>query len=238
MPQTPTQRTLRSGSNSSNITLQDIKSLIESKTGEILNEFKKEVVELKEIISLLTKRVDNLDAKNAQLTMQCEFLTRKCQNSEVVNRQQFEDTCREIQERQRRSKYIVVTGIPEHTSGDVEERRANDTKAIARLAETLEIDKFTPGEVSRIGHINSSKPRLLRFKCQDLETRSLLLKKSRNLRNSSSFRNIYINPDLTKTQRLLNADLRAELKRRRRDGENVVVRNGRIIEPLEDSNFR
>ena len=45
------------------------------------------------------------------------------------------------------------------------------------------------------------------------------------------WKNVYVNPDMTKQQRHKDFQLRQELKRRREEGENdLIIRNGVIIQ--------
>ena len=94
-----------------------------------------------------------------------------------------------------------------------------------------------PDEVSRVGRLCPNRPRLLRFKCDDADTRRLLLKSSKDLRKSSHYQNVYINPDLTHFQRTRNADLCKEVKQRRESGDSVGIRRGRIVDLSQSANF-
>ena len=74
MSVTPSQRTTRSNSNSSNITLHDIKTLIEKTKVEILGTVKTEVEKLKSLTSTLLKRVDELEQSQNVLNERCRKL--------------------------------------------------------------------------------------------------------------------------------------------------------------------
>ena len=86
-------------------------------------------------------------------------------------------------------------------------------------------------QVSRIGPLNtnSSRPRLLRVKCETMEEKLSILRLSKKLRDCEEYKGIYVNPDLTLKQRELGKIQRQELKRRRDAGEDVVIRRGQII---------
>lgn len=146
--------------------------------------------------------------------------------------------CVESTERWKKREYLIVSGIAEHTSGNVEERKKKDGEAISRLAEEIGVNDLAPKEVSRIGRVDPAKPRLLRFKCEDIDTRRQMLRDSKNLRKSDHFQGIYINPDLTKYQRIRDAELRKEVKKRRGGGENVGIRRGQIVDLTDNKNFR
>ena len=63
------------------------------------------------------------------------------------------------------------------------------------------------------------------------------LSAAKQLRHSQNFKNVFINPDLTKAEREKNKLLRSEVKRRRDAGEKVFLRGGQIIEVQERRNF-
>ena len=58
----------------------------------------------------------------------------------------------------------------------------------------------------------------------------LLISKARVVSQSKvDLNNIFVNPDLTKTERDLQYQLRQEVRRRREQGENVKIRKGKVI---------
>ena len=105
--------------------------------------------------------------------------------------------------------------------------------AIQGVASTVGVDDLEVTDVSRIGQAHESRPRLLRFKCNDRGSRMSLLRKAKELRNTSEHRGVYVNPDQTKRQRELSKALRNELRARRDLGEDVVIRHGKIVSKAE-----
>lgn len=240
---TPKGRITRSNSNTS-ITLQDIHNLINSTKNELMTTLKSETEKIHDILSTLTARVRDLEVKleasdfkqrmqEKEIEVMKESL--QCFNPIEVCKTQLDDVCQETAERWRRRKYLIINGIAEHPSGDIEERRARDVERVTDLTRELGFVAFLPEEVSRIGRINSTRPRPLRFKCRDTAIRAQILRNSKKLRNSQCFRNTFVNPDLTIAQRKRNAELRIELKRRRDSGENVTIRHGRIVDMRESN---
>ena len=148
-----------------------------------------------------------------------------------------EDTVHEAQERQKRRKYLIVSGLPEPTTESPDERTEKDKETIESIAEELGVDDVDPECVSRIGRMDPSKPRLLRFKCSGMESKMDLLRNSRKLRDCPKFQKVFVNPDLTAMQRKLNASLRAELKARRDAGEKVMIRRGRVVNASTEQVF-
>ena len=241
MTNTPKQRMTRSVTNSGNITLHDIKVLIEKTNGELLNSltknFEQELEKLNQTITSLHSRVEKLEETNAKLALRCELLEKKNIQAVPNDTTAFEDACHESEERWRRRDFLIVSGMSEHSSGSVEERNAKDRAFAVEMARELGMADFNPEQVARIGRVAGARPRLLRIKCQNINVKLSLLRQSKKLRDSTRFRNVYINPDLTNQQRAKSAELRSELKRRRENGEKVIIRGGRIVDVSSGQNF-
>ena len=240
MPNSPntshSQRATRSGSNASSISLSDIKTLIESSKSEILAMVKQENERLQSMIKTFNKRLDEMENKNVLLESRCKALEEKCTKYEKMCQQKEsndQELIEEAMERHRRRKYLIVSGLQEKTQGSVEDRLAEDTHTLKQLASTIGVNDIDPEEVSRIGRISRDRPRLLRVKCNSLEEKISLLRMAKNLRKHTAYSGVYINPDLTRPQRVKNKELRDELKRRREAGEEVMIYRGRVIEKSE-----
>lgn len=128
-------------------------------------------------------------------------------------------------------------GLPECTSGSIEERKSGDLEKVISLADEIGLQGFQPKEMSRIGKLNSHRPRLLRIRCQDLEIRAALLLAAKKLRFSQNFKTVYVNPDRTSLQRDIFKKLRMELKRRKETGETVIIRGGKVVDGQREEIF-
>lgn len=199
---------------------------------------KSEMERIHHTLSTLATRVqaleDNLDASDLKQCAQDREIQEikkslHCVNAVADTKTLLDDMCRETEDRWRRRKHLIVTGIEEH-SGSIEERKEKDIEKLSELFEEIGVDVFSPQEVSRVGRIDSTKPRPIRFKCRDTELRAQILRNSRKLKNSTRFRYTFINPDLTFSQRKMNSELRLELKMRKENGENVTIRRGKVID--------
>jgi len=239
MPNSPNNRTTRSNSfsNTQNIALNDIKILIDNSKNEILTAVKgdydsvrDEVKRFCDTITTLIEKIQRMDDRNKELESKIESLETKIQSMEQQRHfMTEEDMIHEAEDRFRRRKYLIVSGVQEQTTGTVDERREKDEEYIKDIAKEMGIDDFEPEEVFRIGIIRNSKPRLIRFKCSEIKEKYSFLRESRMLRNVPRFQGVYINPDLTAAQRKRDAELRKELKARREAGEKVKIRQGRIV---------
>ena len=220
MPHSPshTGRSTRSNSNSSTgITLADIKALIEG--SDILNSLKEGIDDVKTTLAELTKRVDMID--NRTTALEKKF-------SELEDDR--ESLLAEIEERGRRRPNLIISGIAERVDGTLEERKQWDKSHVEEIFKDLgELNNDHISHIFRIGNLNSKRPRLLRIVCSDIKTKSAVLLRAKTLRSMPQHENVYINPDMTPMQQEQNKRLREEFKCRRSQGEDIVIRRGKIV---------
>ena len=76
----------------------------------------------------------------------------------------------------------------------------------------------------------SQKPRLLKMKCPDIESKESLMKNKMKLRRHGKYKSCFINDDLTELQQQQHKLLRIELRERRERKENVMIRGWKIVE--------
>lgn len=236
MPLTPTQRTTRSGSNSSTVNLNDIKILIENSREDILTSVKVEVEKNGQMFDAIFKRLDDALKQNEVLMNRVKELEDTVKGLEALSHQKSaavlsEDALREVEERHRRRKFVIVSGLPEPCSGSLDERALHDKKAINALASQIGVDSLEVSNITRIGSSKTKAPRLVRFKCSSVEKKFSLLRASRHLRRHEQYARVFLRPDLTKLQREKDRELRTELEYRRSAGERVVIRSGKIVDP-------
>ena len=93
-------------------------------------------------------------------------------------------------------------------------------------------------DISRIGPIRATRPRMLRCKCKKVEDKLFILKAARKLRNYDSFKGIYIDADRTFQQRNFHKTLRTELQSKREAGDDVVIHHGKVIKKSDIQNPR
>ena len=87
-------------------------------------------------------------------------------------------------------------------------------------------------DVTRLGAKVANKSCPLRVQLNNLSQRRSVLSNAKKLRNSSSrsFKEIFINPDLSPKERQAQKELRLELARRKEAGESgIFIRRGRIV---------
>lgn len=143
----------------------------------------------------------------------------------------------EALEMEKRRANIVFHGIKESVvtldqlGGNILDK-SPDQDAVEEILKTgLRLDATRHiEEVQRIGRYTEGKTRPLRVRVKTIEAKIEILKRARDLKQSEEYKHIFIAPDLTRKQQLVDKDLREKLKQLRSDGEeNVKIKQGKII---------
>ena len=231
MPNSPNQRNTRSNSNPNlQITLSDIKTLIEKSTQDMLEMVSEKMDKQTKLIDSLLQRLDEITKENKSLKKSYESLEERMAllPSSIIG---------EVEDRQRRRGNVIISGIPEKKTGDADERKRADEEIVQGLMQDLSVNKDDITKIHRIGKPGTGKDRLLKATFRDHDTRQELLRKARQLRDMPAHRKTFINPDLTLYQRHERKALNEELKERRGMGENVVIWRGKVVEKKKFENF-
>lgn len=233
---TPKNRVLRSNSNGSAINLSDIKELIKASNIELMTTLKHETGKIYASLTSLISRVDELEGRisriesNQQTQESCLEVLKSCSMKNAVPLQEeigglLEEVCKEATLRAIKRNYLMLSGLPELSSGSIRERSEADIAKIQEVANAIGVDDLLPEEVSRIGKINANKPRLLRFKCRNSGQRSDLLRKSKLLRKTPHFSSVFVFPDRTLKQRQAEKLRRHKLFEESNDCAGEFVKN-------------
>jgi hypothetical protein len=233
---TPPKRGTRSGSTTAALSLNDIKILIDNVRSEIIHTVKDEVSALKTSITELQSIVGELQSQNKRLEERCLLVERElsahqknCNTSEI-----FE----EMEDRARRSKNIIISGIPELSpDSSKDEATKKDLLLSMEVLSTLGCKDNTIVDAQRVGKPGGERPRLLRVKCSSSEQRDNILRRAKDLRKCPNYRDVFINVDRTPFQQKRWKEMLLELKRRRDNAEDVVIFRNRIV-PRQRQNFR
>ncbi len=226
---------------------ESIRDIIKEELKKFKDEFQKELKkELKnELSDSLTNIIKTeLQALRKQISAQdleISSLKKRIETQRIEMASEKEEMMNEMTLRMQKRDYLIVSGLYEEQTGSVSERRTKDVEKIREVMKFLGNDSVTPENVMRIGKIEESRPRLVRFKCSSVEMRRHVLARSKELRRNDKFRNIYISPDMTHAQRESNRVLRNELKSRRDGGEDVRIVRNKIVTSEGNrglSNFR
>ena len=129
---------------------------------ELKKDLTQEINKVNVKIDALVKRADESDRRIERLEDKCKALEAKAdQVGHASGNPDARDIVREAEERHKRRKFIIVSGVPEHTMGSVglSERREKDSDTMESICTELGLNEsFTTGQVSRVGNISSSKP--------------------------------------------------------------------------------
>ena len=101
---------------------------------------------------------------------------------------------------------------------------------VNNLAKSIESSLAQP-KPPRLGQKQTSRPRSLLLKLSNETSRNQVLSQAPKLRFSNTWNQIYIQPDMTPTEREAYRKLQEEIRRRKSLGEsNLIIRNGKITQ--------
>ena len=187
----------------SKLSLMDIKNLIESSKTELMDSFvtkfegisntnkceilniiKEETKSIQNIIQSLATRIEDIECSLESALKRVNNVEKKIGKQQDAQEQNFEDLCYEAELRYHKRKSLIISGLPELKSGSLSERREADVEAMQNLTACLDLHDFNPKEMVRVGRIDATKPRLLRVKCRSIEEKSIVLQRSKKLKDN------------------------------------------------------
>ena len=115
----------------------------------------------------------------------------------------------ENKERDKREKNIVIFGIQASSKTEPNEIQTEDTDTITALLERVNISKDKIVRCFRLKSKDTSKPQPIIVEMINNKSRNEAVRLSRR-----QFENIYVNPDLTESQRNLDKQLREECRKK------------------------
>ena len=205
---------------------------------EVLDDIEKNYSFVTDTISTLSTKIETLSSSNARLESIVNDLSKSIGSKYPQSNPPNEllnvhvpsvvavDVVNELHNRERRKCNVVLHNLPEPT--DLQEN--NDANSFLEICHSTLNLKVEVVKCYRLGKKQSSRPRSLLVQLRDETSRNLVLSNAPKLRHSQTWRQVYIQQDLTPPEREAHKKLYQELKRRRNDGENnLVIRNGRII---------
>ena len=133
-------------------------------------------------------------------------------------------------EKNKRKNNLVIHNLPESEGGTFKERTESDAKLFQEVVKDTFKMNVAVSKVYRVGKVVRDKPRLLIVTLDTPGVKGDVLRLAPQLRNSNSWGNIYITPDLTKGERDAARKVREELAARRSAGEtNLTIRKGKVV---------
>ena len=177
-------------------------------------------------------RIESINQNFSESSISNEKNLKRVETLEVkINRQN------ELADKERRIKNIIFYDIPESDSQDTNTRIEEDCTKLYEIFKrkhfTFDLDKIV--NITRLKksdqNKNSSRPRAIRMIFNSLEYKKQVLTSCRDLYYvKDNLRTpIYSSNDLTFKEREERRALVAELKKRRIEDNNLVIRNGKIV---------
>ena len=149
-----------------------------------------------------------------------------------------------MEEREKRQHNIILFNFPESKFITKTEARSDDIKRAKELIQTVveldEDDELT--EPVRLGgkKPEDGRPRGLRLRVSNIETKKEILRYARNLndRDTPQADRIYINADQTPAEREHYKRLREEMKVRTQNGEkDLIIRDKQIVKRISKADY-
>jgi len=184
--------------------------------------------ENRKLIEILKNFEKNIEARLE------EFKSEIKNNISNVVKEEIIGEMKEEEEKKKRQKNLVVYKLKESQKATKEHREEEDKNVCLDLMKnTLKVEDCEIEKVIRLGKIdeNNRHDRPLLIVMQEKNKKYEVLTNASNLRycQNEEHRKIYITPDMTIKQREENRKLREELKRRRDNGENWYIKNGKLV---------
>lgn len=238
---TPGKRNTRSGS-STGISLNDIKQLIKETRDEIISKFTQDFNTMKLEFDSIKNKIESLES--SVTSMQTCYNSATSEVANIYHRMNrieenvYSTIFDEMGQRIERMNNLVIRGIPESDHGTVADRQEHDRKRINELITELDVPTMVVDGIERLGRMHPDvRQRPIRLACRTISERKLIQQKARMLRNSTKFKDTYICNDLTRSQQIESREQRLELKRRRDNGEDVVIYRNKIALRSDIKNF-
>lgn len=239
---TPKRNTRATSQMQPPINLSDIEQLINNAKEEILSNFRNEVSKINTSLTHLSAKIEKIDNRIIELEdktsnqqMQIENILADLKN---IQKDEGMDIFGEMESRMHRMNNVIISGIPEMSSGTVNDRIIHDVEAVDKVCQEVGVKNTRNFKVLRVGKPHPDKPRLLKVTCPDTVMKQQILRNSKALRTVKAYKNVFINEDQTPIQQKQSKALRSELKERRDRGEDIVIYRNQIVQRSEVKNFQ
>ena len=187
-----------------------------------LDDVKTDVTELKDSVK---------SYKDVALTAASKPVTVMPLTPEEIKERKEKDEEDKLKEKKKRN--LIFFNIPEGDHNDFDELRLADFYKIQRIYEDrVEIKEKDISNIVRLGKKVPDKvrPVLVTLKSEDQRMNILRNNKDLKLLEANKSTRIFVSTDKTPKEREEENQLRAELQRRKDEGEeNLIIRNGKIL---------
>jgi hypothetical protein len=140
-------------------------------------------------------------------------INKEIPNMKVILKEAMEEDKREQQEREERTRNIVVYRAKDEAREN-NQQAEHDEKLIKDLLEAIKVDDIQAANITRLGIKKEDTNRPLRFTVRDNEAKSKIMSNLKNLRTASEeLKSLVIHHDLTPCQRDAKKQLLEELSK-------------------------
>ena len=205
------------------------------------NKTNKETSGIKDIITALQKQNETMQQQNAAIQKQNDLILKLFDNFKPDKLESnIKAHVNEISDRKfdsdQRKNNLIVFRLKEQEEDEAE----NDLRDIKKLIETIdpEMDASTLNtkNVIRLGtkkahtDLTKTKPvRPIKVTFQNHNQKMNILRNAKNLKDHPTFGKVGVQMDMTKSEQQAHRLLTDELKKRRDEGESVMIFDGRVI---------
>ncbi|EYC32408.1 hypothetical protein Y032_0003g1556 [Ancylostoma ceylanicum] len=149
---------------------------------------------------------------------------------------------KEIVENEKRSRSIIISGMPEAGKEfTASQRQAHTELSVVKILDALDIET-KPVEINRMGTFTDGKTRIIKCVFSSQKYFFEAIKKARILRQLPGFNSVYIRRSMTKAEREADKELRREARERNEKecgGEKVyVVYRDKVVKAREIPNLK
>lgn len=201
------------------------------------------------LVQSIKEKQDSLEEKFNELNVKVQNIEKIEGHFSTSIREVVREEMYEANEKEKRKCNVIIKNLNElvddSSDGDSEtkeeEEKCKEARGIKGCVSDKEIAEHVIQNVLQLKEINVvqaeridsrwSNRRPLRVRLEKKEHKFKILNKSKQLKNNSSYQDVFISPDKTYAEREKDKDLRAELSERRDKGEkNLIIKNCRVIQ--------
>jgi len=209
-----------------------------------INSLKDDIGELRSTFSSLERRIGGIEAalasfreSQAKCEIEVSSIRKEVELLKSSEKKFSFEILQEVERRERRRDKIMIYGLQEKLEGSLDQRSDHDKALVEEICSIIDAEDVSIEATFRLGKTSDSKCRPLKVQLSDSSSKGEVLRKAKNLR-SSNYKDVFIKSDMTKLQRQEELDLRKELKRRKENGEDVIIRGGEVQLRNQMKNFR
>ena len=180
--------------------LADLETKLRAEYEAKIEQLNLRILALEQIVNSIPKSVTSSTTSEAWNLVVSKHKVKSQEQIDIIN-----TVTKENKEREKRDKNVIIFGIKESTKNDITDKKADDLIEIQKLTESVSIDKSVILRLFRIKSKSGISPIIVELK--DSVVRNEFIKKSHR-----KFKDIYVNPDLTESQRNLDKQLREKCR--------------------------